>query len=87
MYTHKGTNVSNSYRFSLFKYTDTFTVKNDLRFAVGFYEDDKIFEYVDLVAGIYKSDWVIRNEENINELILHPCSDEELDAFYPIRES
>ena len=87
MYTHKGNNVSNSTRYSFFKFSEKFTVKDDLRFAVGFYEDEKIFEYVDLVAGIYRSDWIIRNEENVDELELHPCSDEELDGFYPIRES
>ena len=87
MINHRGTNVSNSTQYSQFKFTDTFTAQNDLRFAVGFYEDDQIFNYVDLVAGIYKSDWIITNETNFTELVLHSCTDEELAAFYPIRES
>lgn len=87
MINHRGTNVSNSTQYSQFKFTDTFTAQNDLRFAVGFYEDDQIFNYVDLVAGIYKSDWIITNERNFTELVLHSCTDEELAAFYPIRES
>jgi predicted SAM-dependent methyltransferase len=87
MVTHQGVSVSNSIGYSLLKFTDEFTARNNLRFAVGFYEDEKIYNYVDLVAGIYKSDWIIRNEDKFTELKLHPCSDEELDAFYPIRES
>ena len=44
MIAHKGTNVSNSVQYSYFNYTNTFSAaKDNLRFAVGFYEDDEIY--------------------------------------------